>query len=116
MPNSTGKTGPQLLTELAPGQHMVLRNPSNPVSIITQIVRAADVYYITGPGFHWFFGNELDLGEYFKVARDAQDTDANAVHMLNEALIGFRAPAQSRVHTCQGLEEALAVTSDVFGW
>jgi hypothetical protein len=106
----------QLLSELPPNQSMVLADPGNPSRIITQCARVGDVYYITGPGFHWFFGDMLRLGEYLEVARAAQDTEANAILMLNEALIGWRAPAQARVHTCSCLEELLAVTSDLFGW
>jgi len=112
----TTKAGRQLLCELKPGQHLVLRDPNEPGQVITQLTRLGEVYYILGPGFTRAFGNEFDLHDYFEVALHNGDTAESAIAMLNDFINAHRLPAEARVHTCHGLPAALATVSQLFGW
>jgi len=113
---TSGKTGRQLLTELKPGQHLVLRDPNDLVRLITQLTRVGEVYYILGPGFSWAFGNEFDLNEYFTVAVSNGETAESAIALLNNFITGNRLPAEAQVHTCHGLPAAQETAARLFGW
>jgi len=112
----TTKAGRQLLSELRPGQHLVLRDSNEPGQLLTQFTRLGEVYYILGPGFTWAFGNEFDLHDYFEVALHNGDTAESAVAMLNDFISAHRLPAEAKVHTCHGLPEALDTATRLFGW
>jgi hypothetical protein len=106
----------QALAQLEPGQSTLLGGTAYPGQVVTQFSRVGDVYYVVGPGFSWFLSPDFLLSEYFEIARANQDPEAAAVERVNGFLADNRAPADSRIHVCQGLPEAVATACRLFGW
>ena len=101
-----------LLTALADGKALVMRDPKQPEKVIAQASRVADAYYLTGPLFNELIGVELE--SLFAVASQNGDDEPRTVVLLNTFISDHGAPPEAQVHTCTGLDDALATLNRLF--